>query len=71
MGKSKPIYLFKIFIICTIVQLLSTNNLFGQISKKEIAATRIEKPPKIDGKLDDDAWLSPGCPGTWWFFCRH
>jgi len=58
MGKSKPIYLFKIFIICTIVQFLSTNNLFGQISKKEITATRIEKPPKIDGKLDDDAWIN-------------
>ncbi len=30
--------------------------LFGQIERKELVASRIDIPPKIDGQLDDEAW---------------
>ena len=29
---------------------------FSQNDKKTIQATRIDNPPKIDGKLDDEVW---------------
>lgn len=39
-----------------IIPFLKPYQLIAQIAKKEITATRIEKPPRIDGKLDEAAW---------------
>lgn len=44
----------KVFL--SILFIAHTSFLFGQIERKELIATRIENPPKIDGTLDDEAW---------------
>ena len=44
-------------IILSLIFIFSITNLFAQDSLKICSATRVNKAPKIDGKLDDDAWL--------------
>ena len=45
-------------IILSLIFIFSIANLFAQDSLKVCTATRVNKAPKIDGKLDDDAWLN-------------
>ena len=45
---------FKVF--CLILLVIKVELLFGQIERKELTATRIETPPKIDAQLEDEAW---------------
>jgi hypothetical protein len=47
-------YLIKV--ICFSLFIVKGNFLIGQIERKELVATRVENPPKIDGSLDDEAW---------------
>ena len=47
----------KIFLTVSILLVfLNAPELTGQVTKKEILATRIEQPPRIDGILDDPVW---------------
>src|ERR1700676_3655440 len=40
----------------TILLILATAIVFSQSPVKKLVAVKTEKPPKIDGILDDDAW---------------
>ena len=43
----------KVFLLLTLINFVLLN---AQESKKNTTAKRVSNPPKIDGKLDDDAW---------------
>ena len=44
--------------ICCFFIIANIAWVFAQAERKEVASNRIDKPPKIDGLLDDDAWKS-------------
>ncbi|MBE0637035.1 MAG: carbohydrate binding family 9 domain-containing protein [Bacteroidales bacterium] len=51
--KRLPALLFLFYLI----NFFSANTLFGQIEKKQVKAVKIEKPPLIDGILNDSVWM--------------